>query len=106
MVEEKFNVDWRWFRDRREAIDVGFSQNEMARRLAIDEGTMSKIIGGHQKATIQQAVNLALILRATLPEVLEKLGYDLRGVLTKAEAGGLDERKRGALLKKGVEGEG
>lgn len=106
MSEEKFNVDWRWFREKREAINEDFSQNEMARRLAIDEGTMSKIIGGHQKATIQQAINIALILGVTLPEVMEKLGYDLRGVMTKKEAGGLDERTRGKLIAKGVEGEG
>lgn len=106
MGEEKFNVDWKWFRERREAINETFSQNEMARRLAIDEGTMSKIMTGNQKATIQQAVNFALILGVTLPEVLEHLGYNLRGVLTKAEAGGMDERTRVRLLQRGVEGDG
>jgi transcriptional regulator with XRE-family HTH domain len=56
-----------WFIDRMDAL--GFSQSEMAKRLGVDKGGLSRALGGERQFKLSEIDKIATILGATLEEV-------------------------------------
>lgn len=71
-------VDHAWFADRFES--VGISQRGVAKELGIDHSSLANSMTGMRKLQIQEAIDLARILRVPLREIIERAGYDLRGI--------------------------
>lgn len=71
-------IDHAWFTEQFE--DVGLSQRGAARELGIDASSLAHALYGNRKLQIQEAIDLARVLRLPLRQVLERAGYDLNGV--------------------------
>lgn len=91
-MEERMNIDTRWFQTR--LADKHVSQRQLAKRLGLDPAAVSLMLHGRRKFTAQEAVEIARVLGVGLEAVVAKagLGRGVGGLLEgSGTEGGSDE---------------
>ncbi|OCC05158.1 hypothetical protein BA190_09595 [Labrys sp. WJW] len=68
-------VDKRWFLDR--IADVGTSQRRIGAAIGVDPSTMSLLLAGKRRMTVEVARNLALHLQTSVDEVIARAGIPI-----------------------------
>lgn len=59
---------------------AGISQRGAAAELDVDPSSLAHALAGKRKLQIQEAIDLARLLRLPLREILKRAGYDLHGI--------------------------
>lgn len=93
-------VDPHWFANR--IADRGLSQRKLAKLMGLDPSALSLAFRGKRAVTVDEAAQIAVLLRSTTREVLEALGVQISGVQPIKVAGILDANGTVNLVAEGL----